>query len=155
MDRGLLLALIALQNRFVTEDQFLISYETWLADRSCGLDEIFVVKGFLTNSQRESLVSDLISILEQSNNNWRMGLAGNTAAIGVYGAMVTLAEKDAIALQWIELIGEELGIATSKKAVGKPKADDSDEEDPYDTFDFDELSVPFATLTSDDDNKSK
>ncbi len=155
MDRGLLLSLIALQNEFVTNEQFLVAFETWLADRSCGLDEILVVKAFLTKGQRESLVSNLISILEQYNNNWRIGIAGNTATRDVYDAMVTLAAKDAIAIHWIELIGEELGIVTSKMTDRKPEVNDSGDDDPYGTFDSDDLSVPFATLSKDDDDESK
>ena len=53
MDRGLLVALIALQNEFIARDQFLIAFDTWIADRSRGVDEILVEKVFLTIRQWE------------------------------------------------------------------------------------------------------
>ena len=155
MDRGLLLALMALQNDFISRDQFLLGFDTWLADRSRGVDAILVEKAFLTKSQRESLVSKLVTILEQSNNDWRMTIAGHTAVHGVYDAMFALARKDATAMNWVKLIGGELAIRSSADGTEKPDNGESGEGDPYGTVDFESLHGPCATLTNDKTDQSK
>ena len=66
MDRGLLLALMALQKEFITRQQFLTGFRAWLVNRFLKLEEILVQKAFLTKGQLERLSFDLLSMQERS-----------------------------------------------------------------------------------------
>lgn len=147
MDRGLLVALLALQNQFVLPPQFLVGFQAWLANRTQALDELLVQLAYITQTQREHLTQTLISILEKSHNQWQMAVAENDAIGVVYSDMLTLAEKDKAVLEWVKQIGTSISNVSSPiKATGRTR-----ENDPYGTIDFDNELGPYATLTGDED----
>ena len=148
MDRGLLVALLALQNQFLLPPQFLVGFQTWLANRTEALDQLLCHHGYITKTQRERLTQTLISILEKSHNQWQMAISENNAIGGIYSDMLALAEKDKTVLEWVKQIGASISNGSSPtEATGRARAD----KDPYGTIDFDNELGPYATLTGDED----
>ena len=147
MDRGLLVALLALQNQFILPPQFLVGFQTWLANRSLSLDEILVQHAYITKSQRESLTLTLIAILEKSHNNWQTAVAENKAIAMVYRDMLTFAEKDATVLDWVKQIQVSFPNVSLPVDAGRQMSTD---KDPYGTIDFDTEFGPYATLSGEE-----
>lgn len=147
MDRGLLVALLALQNQFILPPQFLVGFQTWLANRSQSLDEILVQRAYITKSQRESLTLTMIAILEKSHNNWQTAVAENNAIGMVYRDMLAFAEKDATVLEWVKQIRVSIPSVSLPVDTSKHKGA---EKDPYGTIDFDTELGPYATLSGEE-----
>jgi hypothetical protein len=147
MDRGLLVALLALQNQFILPPQFLVGFQTWLANRSLSLDEILVQHAYITKSQRESLSLTLIAILEKSHNNWQTAVAENNAISMVYRDMLTFAEKDITVLEWVKQIRVSIPSVLLPVDAGRHMGS---EKDPYGTIDFDTELGPYATLSGEE-----
>ncbi len=147
MDRGLLVALLALQNQFILPPQFLVGFQAWLANRTQALDEILVQHAYITKSQRESLVLTVIGILEKSHNNWQTAVAENNAIGMVYGDMLAFAEKDATVFEWVKQIRASIpNVSLPVEASRHMGA----EKDPYGTIDFDNELGPYATLSGEE-----
>lgn len=152
MDRGLLVALLALQNQFILPPQFLVGFQAWLANRTQALDELLVQQACITHAQRERLTQTLISILEKSHNQWQMAVSENKAIGVVYSDMLALAEKDKTVLEWVKQIGTSISnLSLPFEATGRTRG----ENDPYGTIDFDNELGPYATLTGDDDQSKQ
>jgi hypothetical protein len=152
MDRGLLVALLALQNQFILPPQFLVGFQTWLANRSLSLDEILVQHAYITKSQRESLTLTLIAILEKSHNNWQTAVAEYKAIGMVYRDMLALAEKDATVLEWVKQIQVAFPNVSLPVDAGRQMSAD---KDPYGTIDFDTEFGPYATLSGEENQTEK
>ncbi len=152
MDRGLLVALLALQNQFILPQQFLVVFQTWLANRSQALDEILVQYEFLTKAQRESLTLTLITTLEQSHNEWQKAVAEKNAVEMVYKDMLAFAEKDAAVLEWVRRIGAAISSVSLPIDGG---GEIGTGKDPYATFDFDSELGPYATLSAEEEDQSE
>jgi serine/threonine-protein kinase len=58
--RDLLLGLLALQNNFIDRDALLAAFNTWVADRSCGLGRILLKRGALSPG-RHTLLQALVA----------------------------------------------------------------------------------------------
>ena len=106
MDRGLLVALLALQKEFLTRQQFLAAFKAWLVNQFLKLDEVLVQRAFLTKSQLERLSSSLKMIQETNLGEWKMVVKENQSVITVYNDMLTMAEKNPTVCQMVKLIGE-------------------------------------------------
>ncbi len=152
MDRGLLVALLALQNQFILPPQFLVGFQTWLANRSQALDEILVQHAFITKTQRESLTLTLITILEQSHNVWQKAVAENNAVEIVYRDMLAFAEKDATVLDWVRRIGASISSVSLPSDAG---GEIGNEKDPYGTVDLVSELGPYATLSAGEEDQSE
>ena len=152
MDRGLLVALLALQNQFILPSQFLVGFRTWLINRSQALDEILVQHAFITKTQRESLTFSLITIQEHSHNEWQKAVSENNAVGMVYRDMLAFAEKDATVLEWIRQIGASISSASLPSDVG---GEIGNEKDPYGTVDLVSELGPYATLSAGEEDQSE
>ena len=106
MDRGLLVALMALQKEFLTRQQFLTAFKAWLVNRFLKLDEILVQRGFLTKNQLERLSSSLKAIQEKSIDEWKMLVKDNETLKVVYNDMLALAERNPTVCEMVNVIGE-------------------------------------------------
>ena len=106
MDRGLLVALLALQKEFLTHQQFLTAFKAWLVNRFLKLDEILVQRGFLTKNQLERLSSSLKAIQEKSIDEWKMLVKDNETLKVVYNDMLALAERNPTVCEMVNVIGE-------------------------------------------------
>ena len=106
MDRGLLVALLALQKEFLTRQQFLAAFKAWLVNQFLKLDEILVQRAFLTKSQLERLSSSLKMIQEKNSGEWKMVVKENEAVKTIYNDMLALAERNPTIFQMVKLIGE-------------------------------------------------
>lgn len=106
MDRGLLVALLALQKEFLTRQQFLAAFKAWLVNQFLKLDEVLVQRAFLTKSQLERLSSSLKMIQEKNPGEWKMVVKENEAVKTIYNDMLALAERNPTIFQMVKLIGE-------------------------------------------------
>lgn len=152
MDRGLLVAFMALQSDFITRQQFLIAFATWLVDRSQGIDKILVDQEFVTPSQVSRVASKLLELQNRPQWNWQSVVVKNGALGTVYSDMLTLAKKDAAVMQLLNSIGQSMSgfeiPDTSSQAASRLGSEDAD--DPHATFVSDNPLDPYATLTSDE-----
>ncbi len=152
MDRGLLVALLALQNQFILPSQFLVGFQTWLLNRTHTFDQILVSHTFITETQRESLSSTLVAILEHSHNEWQKAVPANLTSGTVYQDMLALAKNDSVVLDWVKQIGiSNATVPLPTEAIGKLGS----EKDLYATIDFDNDLEPYATLTAGDEDQPK
>ncbi len=145
MDRGLLVALLALQKEFLTSQQFLAAFKAWLVNRFLKLDEILVQRGFLTKNQFERLSSSLNAIQEKGLGEWKMIVNDNEALKIVYKDMLALAERNPTVCQMVKVIGE---------AMDSPSPDGADPKiimrmDLHSTTEPSEGTFdPYATLSA-------
>ncbi|MDZ4852149.1 MAG: hypothetical protein SGI77_22910 [Pirellulaceae bacterium] len=150
MDRGLLLALMALQSDFFTRQQFLVAFEKWLVDRSQPLDQLLVSQALLTPSQLERLASKLLAIQSRSRGEWQAVISDNVVVGAVYNDMLMIAKKDAAVLGQVKAIGE----AMPKVQNTEAKSENIQRIDSVDTLDMNSTIMsdgeldPYATLTS-------
>ncbi len=146
MDRGLLLALMALQKEFITRQQFLVGFRAWLMNRFLKLEEILVQRAFLTKSQLERLSSDLSCLHERFQNEWQPAIRENQAVKTVYDDMLTSAENNPAVMQFVVMIGE--AMSSLPTAISeKTRMDTQSSHDPHSTIDSEPPTDPYATLT--------
>ena len=148
MDRGLLLALMALQKEFITRQQFLAGFRAWLVNRFLKLEEILVQRAFLTKGQLERLSFDLLSIQERSQNEWQIAIRENQAVKTVYDDMLTIAANNAPVLLFVKMIGEAMISPPTPIEETKTRLDAQSTRDPHGTIDSQTPLDPYATLTS-------
>ena len=147
MDRGLLLALMALQKEFITRQQFLVGFRAWLMNRFLKLEEILVQRAFLTTSQLERLSADLSSIHEHFQNVWQLAIKDNQAVKTVYDDMLTIAVNNPEVMQFVKMIGEAMSSLPTEISE-KTRKDSHCSSDPHSTIDSEFPLDPYATLTT-------
>ena len=149
MDRGLLVAFMALQSDFITRQQFLSAFATWLVDRSQGIDKILVDHAFVTPSQSSRVALKLLELQSRPQWNWQSVFVKNGAIGTVYSDMLTLAKQDEALMQLLNRIGESMSSfqisETSSRAAGRFGSDD-----PHATIVSDSTLDPYATLSSEE-----
>lgn len=159
MDRGLLIALMTLQQDFVTRGQFMEAFQVWLSDRSQKLDDILILQGAITKNQRERLATKLLAAQARSHGDWQSVVSENVAIRSVYDDMLSIARNDTIVLPMVKLIGEAINSATSQTTSGGNIAlrfDPQGSIDPNATIDLhatllhDGALDPYATLNGAD-----
>ena len=146
MDRGLLLALMALQKEFITRQQFLTGFRAWLVNRFLKLEEILVQKAFLTKGQLERLSFDLLTMQERSQNEWQIAIRESQAVRTVYDDMVSLAANNAPVLQFVTMIGKAMSSPSSPTAESNTRLDEPSAHDPHSTIDSPLPLDPYATM---------
>ena len=159
MDRGLLIALMTLQNDFVTRGQFMEAFQAWLSNRSQKLDDILILQGAITKNQRERLATKLLATQARSHGDWQSVVAENVAIRSVYDDMLSSAKSDAMVFPLVKMIGEAIHSATSQKTPDGNTAirfDPKGSIDPNSTIDLhatllqDGALDPYATLNGSD-----
>jgi len=152
MDRELLVAFMALQSDFITRQQFLSAFATWLVDRSRGIDKILVDHAFVTPSQLSRVASKLLELQSRPQWDWQSVVAKHGAIGTVYSDMLTLAKKDAAVMQLLNKIGESMSSFQipdmSSRAASRFGFDHAD--DPHATFVSDSPLDPYDTLTAEE-----
>ena len=151
MDRGFLLALMALEDEFVTRQQFLDGFQFWLADKSQKFDEILIAQAVMTVSQRDRLSTRLLAIQGRYQGEWEMAIAESDSVAMVYGDMIHRAQKDEAVLQMVKLIGEAAERLQKQDVAGAKKTmriDSNDTIDQHATVLHDSSIDPFATITN-------
>ena len=146
MDRGLLVALLALQKEFLTRQQFLAAFKAWLDNQFLKLDDILVQRTFLTKNQTARLSSSLDAIQEKSLGEWKMVVKENEAVITIYNDMLAIAERNPTVCQMVKLIGEAMDSTPSPDGADPKMIMQVDVHSPTDPIDstFD----PYATLST-------
>src|SRR5258708_13987348 len=74
-DRNLLFGIIALQNNFVTREQFVAAFDAWVQDKSRSLAEILESQHALAAEQRQVLESLLELFLKKHDGDAEKSLA--------------------------------------------------------------------------------
>src|SRR5258708_28707324 len=79
-DGNLLFGIIALQNNFVTREQFVAAFDAWVQDKSRGLAEILESQRALAAEQRQVLESLLELFLKKHGGDAEKSLAALSPA---------------------------------------------------------------------------
>jgi hypothetical protein len=147
MDRGWIVALVALKKEFLTADQFLAAFELLLQKPATDFDELLVAQEAITPSQRTNLKAYVHEKLKSEGLPWR-SLVGDDASLSSLGKGLWRAVRkhektpEKILQKLRELLAEPAEAddapkseRTTKGSSAEPAGDPYDTVDPYDTTD--------------------
>ncbi len=93
-DRGLLLAILALQNNFIDRDMLLAAFNAWVADKSRALGQILVERGALSGDEHALLEALVGTHLKKYGDDPERSLAALGATASFRRDLGRIADRD-------------------------------------------------------------